>query len=125
MDDLSEKLQSLLSDPESMQNLAELAAMLQGNGEEASHADPSQADNTDTVSDNDNCFDFSKLLLLGEIFSQMQEQDSETQLLLALKPYLSEQRSKRVDRAVKLLRLYSVFLSLKEKGLLNDLTDIL
>lgn len=123
MDDLSEKLQSLLSDPESMQNLAELAAMLQGNGEEASNADPSQADNTDAV--NDNGFDFSKLLLLGEIFSQMQEQDSETQLLLALKPYLSEQRSKRVDRAVKLLRLYSVFLSLKEKGLLNDLTDIL
>ncbi len=123
MDDLSEKLQSLLSDPESMQNLAELAAMLQGNGEETAHADSSQADNTDTVSDNG--FDFSKLLLLGEIFSQMQEQDSETQLLLALKPYLSEQRSKRVDRAVKLLRLYSVFLSLKEKGLLNDLTDIL
>lgn len=123
MDDLSEKLQSLLSDPESMQNLAELAGMLQGSGEEAANAEPSQADNTDTASDN--CFDFSKLLLLSEIFSQMQEQDSETQLLLALKPYLSEQRSKRVDRAVKLLRLYSVFLSLKEKGLLNDLTDIL
>ncbi len=123
MDDLSEKLQSLLSDPESMQNLAELAAMLQGGGGEVSGTDSSQAGNTDAESDNS--FDFSKLLLLGEIFSQMQEQDSETQLLLALKPYLSEQRSKRVDRAVKLLRLYSVFLSLKEKGLLNDLTDAL
>lgn len=123
MDDLSEKLQSLLSDPESMQNLAELAAMLQGGGGEASAEDSSQADSTDT--DGDSGFDFSKVLLLGEIFSQMQEQDNETQLLLALKPYLSEQRSKRVDRAVKLLRLYSVFLSLKEKGLLSDLADVL
>lgn len=123
MDDLSEKLQSLLSDPESMQNLAELAAMLQGGGGEASAEDPPQADSTDA--DGGNGFDFSKLLLVGEIFSQMQEKDDETQLLLALKPYLSEQRSKRVDRAVKLLRLYSVFLSLKEKGLLNDLADVL
>ncbi len=123
MDDVSEKLQSLLSDPESMQNLAELAAMLQGDAEEASTDNIRQDDGADT--DDENGFDFSKLLLMGEIFAQMQEKDNETQLLLALKPYLSEQRSKRVDRAVKLLRLYSVFLSLKEKGLLNDLADAL
>ncbi len=123
MDDFSEKLQSLLSDPESMQNLAELAAMLQGEAGTESADNCSSGDSADTGTENG--FDFSKLLIMGEIFAQMQEKDNETQLLLALKPYLSEQRSKRVDRAVKLLRLYSVFLSLKEKGLLNDLADAL
>ncbi len=121
MDDLSEKLQSLLSDPESMKNLAELAAMMQGDPNASQTDDDTQI--CDADSESDGGFDFSKLMLIGEILAQMQQQDTETQLLLALKPYLSEQRGKRVDRAVKLLRLYTVFLSLKEKGLLNDLAD--
>lgn len=124
MDDLTEKLQSLLSDPESLQNLASLAAMMTAPQEETESA-AEQANETVCDEEQAGGFDFSKLLLLGEIMSQMQQKDKETELLLALKPYLSEERSKRVDRAVKLLRLYTIAMSLKEKGLLSDLADSL
>ncbi|MBQ4345891.1 MAG: hypothetical protein IJC75_02015 [Oscillospiraceae bacterium] len=123
MDDLSEKLQSLLTDPESMKNIAQLAAMM--NEDHGAAAEPLANEETDSCTEPDDGFDFSKLLLVGEIMEQMQQQDDDTRLLLALKPYLSEERSKRVDRAVKLLRLYTIVMSLKEKGLLADLADSL
>ncbi len=123
MDDLSEKLQSLLTDPESMKNIAQLAAMMSEDNGTA--ADPHEDEKTENCTEPDDSFDFSKLLLVGEIMGQMQQQDNDTRLLLALKPYLSDERSKRVDRAVKLLRLYAVFTSLKETGLLADLADSL
>lgn len=124
MDDLTEKLQSLLSDPESLKNIAELAAMMGSPQEEAAEDIP-QADASSCTDEEGDGFDFSKLLLVGEIMAQMQQKDKETELLLALKPYLSEERSKRVDRAVKLLRLYTIAMQLKEKGLLSDLADSL
>ncbi|MBE6848133.1 MAG: hypothetical protein E7503_08435 [Ruminococcus sp.] len=123
MDDLSEKLQSLLTDPESMKNIAQLAAMM--NEDHGAAAEPLANEETDSCTEPDDGFDFSKLLLVGEIMEQLQQQDDDTRLLLALKPYLSEERSKRVDRAVKLLRLYTIVMSLKEKGLLADLADSL
>lgn len=123
MDDLSEKLQSLLTDPESMKNIAELAAMM--NEDHGTGTDPLSNEQAGSCTEPDDGFDFSKLLLVGEIMEQMQRQDDDTRLLLALKPYLSEERSKRVDRAVKLLRLYTIVMSLKEKGLLADLADSL
>lgn len=124
MDDLTEKLQSLFSDPESLQNLASLAAMM-AEPQEESGSDDEQAAEAVCDEERDGGFDFSKLLLIGEIMGQMQQKDKETELLLALKPYLSEERSKRVDRAVKLLKLYTIAMSLKEKGLLSDLADSL
>lgn len=124
MDDLTEKLQSLLSDPESLKNISELAAMMSSPQEEATGNAP-QSDTSADIDANSDGFDFSKLLLVGEIMAQMQQKDKETELLLALKPYLSEERSKRVDRAVKLLRLYTIAMQLKDKGLLSDLADSL
>ena len=44
-----------------------------------------------------------------------------TALLLALRPHVSQERQQRIDRAVKLLRLYTMWSILKESGLLQDL----
>ncbi len=123
-------LQTLLSDPESMQNLAELAAMIGQSTENAStdtaakDAPPQMPVTADGETD-DFAFDPTKLLLLGEILSVMQQKDESTAFLYALKPYLSEERCKRVDRAVKLLRLYTAYLTLKEKGMLSELSGLL
>ena len=45
--------------------------------------------------------------------------DSRSGLLLALKPHLSDERQKRVDKAVKILKLVSLMPILKEQGILN------
>ena len=41
--------------------------------------------------------------------------------LLALKPLLREERQSKVDKAVKMLKLFTVWTVLKDSGLLNDL----
>lgn len=128
MDDLTQKLQALLSDPESMRNLAELAEMLR---ETDSPADAPQR----TQTAEESCaaadlaadptaeappMDFSKLMAVGQALSTVQ-QDKTADLILALKPHLSAERAKRADQAVRLLKLYAVAGVLRENGLLNDL----
>jgi hypothetical protein len=114
MDDLTGKMQALLSDPESMQQLSELAAMLQGsaepNGEPPAPPDPGLGG-----------LDPKLLLRLSELMQTQQTPDQNTALLLALKPYLGERRQYRTDKAIRLLRLYSLWKTAKQTGMLHDL----
>ena len=43
------------------------------------------------------------------------------ELLLALKPHLKEEKQKKVDKAVKILKLIAVWNIAKESGMLEDL----
>lgn len=121
MDDLTQKLQSLLSDPESMKHLSELAAMMQA---EDAPAEPAASDTGDTnleaPASDAPPFDFAKLLAVGQALSAVQ-QDEAAVLIRALKPYLSEARAKRADQAARMLRLWSAAGILRENGMLNDL----
>lgn len=115
MDDFSQKLRSVLSDPESIRNLSELAAMLQdtdGTPEEDASPSGTPPEMPQT--------DFSKLLAAGQALSQVQD-DKNAALILALKPHLSEARAQRADRAVRLLRLYAAAGILRESGMLQEL----
>ena len=66
-------------------------------------------------------FDPGMLLKLGELMKTRNEPDKNTALLLALKPHLGERRQLRVDKAVKLLRLYSMWKAAQQSGMLHDL----
>ena len=112
MDDLTSKMQELLSDPESMKQISELAAMLK---EESNAADPPAAP------DAGGGFDPGMLMKLGELMQSRSQPDKNTALLLALKPHLGERRQLRVDKAVKLLRLYSMWRAAQQSGMLHDL----
>ncbi|MCQ2408803.1 MAG: hypothetical protein MJ065_09810 [Oscillospiraceae bacterium] len=116
MDDLTQKLQSLLSDPESMRNLSELAAMLR---EPDTNALPEQ-DASSHAQNDAQMPDLTKLLAVGQALSSVQNDDT-AQLILALKPHLSAVRAKRADQAVKMLRLYAAAGILRENGMLTDL----
>ncbi len=113
LDDLTQKLQSLLSDPESMRDLKELAAML--------HDPPPDEQQTQPESAAENPLpDLSKLLAVGQALSQVQ-QDETAALLLALKPHLSAERARRTDKAVRMLRLWAAADVLRENGMLQEL----
>lgn len=118
MDDLAQKLQSLLSDPESMRNLSELAGMLQAS--DTANTAEAEKENNCTSTQEPPPFDFAKLLAVGQALSSVQ-QDETSSLILALKPHLSAQRAKRADQAVQMLRLYTAASILQENGMLNDL----
>ena len=116
MDDLTQKLQSLLSDPESMRDLKELAAMLH---DPPPDAKPEQSPGPSAPAENP-MPDLSKLLAVGQALSAVQ-QDETAALLLALKPHLSEERARRTDQAVKMLRLWAAAGVLRENGMMQEL----
>lgn len=114
MDDLTQKLQSLLSDPESMRDLKELAAMLHDPPPDEKSAPPPESAAENPLPD------LSKLLAVGQALSQVQ-QDETASLLLALKPHLSAERARRTDKAVRMLRLWAAADVLRENGMLQEL----
>ena len=118
MDDLTKKLQSLLSDPESMRDLRELAAMLHDPPPDAATEDPQEAPGP--AAGEDPMPDLTKLLAVGQALSQVQ-QDETAALVLALKPHLSPERARRAEQAARMLRLWSAAEILRENGMLNDL----
>ena len=120
MDDLTQKLQSLLSDPESMRNLSELAGMLrQPDADQDAPPDAATAEDTAQESAAVPPFDLEKMLALGQALSAAQE-DETAALIRALKPHLSEKRARRADNAVRMLRLWSAAGILRENGMLGD-----
>ena len=118
MDDLTKKLQKLLSDPESMQELKELAAMLHDPPPDAAPDIPPEA--PEPAAQENPLPDLTKLLAVGQALSQVQD-DETAALVLALKPHLSPERAKRAEQAARMLRLWSAAGILRENGMLNDL----
>lgn len=122
MADMLGKMGELLSDPESLQQIQELAQMLQQGSAEETEQEESTASASDTAENGGaGGFDLNMLLRVQELMGAMQNNDPDTQLLLALRPHLKETRQKKVDQAVKLLKLYAVFSAVKENGMLKDL----
>ena len=71
-------------------------------------------------------FDFSginidMILKLGDIMSSLNSTDKDTELLMALKPYLKEKNQAKMDTAIKLFRLISLLPALKETGMFDNL----
>ena len=114
LDDMSEKIQSLLSDEESMQQIRELAAMFGG----TSDTSEAQPESGQPQSDGEMPINPAALMSL---MSGLSKNDKNCELLIALKPLLSEDKQPRVDKAVKLLRLYNIYSELKESGALGNL----
>ncbi|HRR77348.1 MAG TPA: hypothetical protein P5191_11135 [Ruminococcus sp.] len=112
MDDITAKLSELLSDEESVKQLSELAQMMM--------SDESTNDKVEAGNDVD-ITDFSGIIKLGSLLGSAAQSDKNTEFLLALKPHLNEEKQKKVDKAIKLLKLIAVWNMAKESGLLNDI----
>lgn len=109
MDDLSNKLSSLLSDPEGLNQIKVLANSLLGGDTET--------ENQNTAQQNGN-----EIAAIMQILQALKgANDKSVELLLALKPHLSYERQKKLDTAIKLLKLYSVLPLIKDSNILGDL----
>lgn len=65
--------------------------------------------------------DLNMIMGLGKVLSAAGSDDKNTALLMALKPHLSSQRQGKVDKAVRLLKMYSMFIALKDSGMLGQM----
>lgn len=134
---MNEMLGSILNDPESMKQIQELAEMLKSDG--TADAD---SGNSGEAQPSSGGMDFSSLAGLmgamsgaaggngpdlgmiaeiGKAISGAGSQDKNSELLLALRPHLTPERQDRVDKAVKLLRIYAIVMVLKDSGMLGKL----
>jgi len=109
MEDVKNKISEMLSDEESMKQLSELAEMLMSGNQ-----------NEGKKEKNNSSPDMESLIKLAGMAGQLSENDKNTELIYALRPHLSEERRKRADKAVRLLKLLSLYRTAKENGLLND-----
>jgi len=117
MDDLSEKIADILNDPESMDKVRLMAENLLGTKPEQ----PKTQEKISGILSGEGLPDISEMQKIMGLLSRLKssEDDSRTQLLLALKPHLSEERRQKVDSAVKILRMLYLLPLIKESGLLN------
>lgn len=112
--DISQILSSL--SPEDMQNLQSLASSLMSEADTKQQAPPPPKQ-TQT-----NPFEGIDLSMLGNMTSMLSAfsnsaNDPRCQLILSLKPLLSEEKRHRADEAVKIIKLMDLLPLLRETGL--------
>ena len=110
MDEINDKLSKILNDPESMEKVRQMAESILG--EEESAADDTPLPDMDPAI-------ISKIAGIIQKFNT--GGDTRSALLLALKPLVSKRRQKKVDTAIKLLRLIDILPYLKDSGIIDSL----
>ena len=129
LDDIAEKIQSLLSDEESMRQIQELAAMFSGGDISSPEVGPGispdfSGSSSEHSGDGSDGLGINPIALM-QIIGTATASDKNCDLLKALRPHLSHEKQQKLDRAVKLLKLYNIFTTMRESGMLSDLENIL
>ena len=138
MEDLSARLEQLLSDPQMLSQLGELAAGLglgAGQGQPPAGDSPPPSGSAPDLSallgmlggtgsgGNASCgtpaagllSDPALLGRIAQVVSSLSTPDRDTQLLMALQPFCGEHRRKKVEEAAQLLRIIRLLPLLEEK----------
>ena len=113
MEDLNEKLERLLSDPQGIAKIQQAMAALSG------EAAPPQPEPEPEPPAMGGLPDLSGLTRLMPLLSQMGQDNDDTRLLQALRPYLKGHRAGRLEESVQLLRLVRLIPLLQEQGMLK------
>ena len=112
MDDLMEKIQSVLSDKESMEQIQQLASMLGAAPEDSSPKEqPAPAASP--------LPDLSALTAIKGLASRTAGSDKNIALLMALRPLLKEENQAKIDRIVRIFRIMALYPVLRDSGLLG------
>ncbi|MBQ3264727.1 MAG: hypothetical protein IJH07_03025 [Ruminococcus sp.] len=141
MDDLSEKLGAILSDPEAMQEIAALASQLgvdaPGLHSEANRTNtrPPEQKGQNTSADLQGLLNMlgtnssapqkpsgdtvTQLMALAPMLGSLKQDDDTTRLLDAMRPFLSEERKVKLDKAKRLIKVMKLMPLLKDLPLFD------
>ena len=123
MEDIGEKISALLNSPDGMERLKTLAEGLLSNSSTTEYEEKStQQSNSISLPDNilQNMENIGGIMRIVNVLSKEQK-DSRIELLLALKPHLSNERADRIDKAVSILKVARILPILRDEGLLDSL----
>lgn len=122
MDDLMNKLQTVLNDEESMKQIRELAGMLGADGGSQQSPLPRPSPEPSTgfsfpPMGEQSGIDPMKLMQLGQVIQNASREDDNIRLLMALRPLLKAENQVKLERIIKLYRLMNIYPALKQSGL--------
>ena len=116
------KINEILSDKESMEQIKKLASMMGMSGEETPPPTPAPPPSLPMGNDMP---DISKIMMFSQMAKNMTENDKNTSLLIALKPHLSEERQHKTDKAIKFLKMMSLISFAKNSGILSEFENMI
>ena len=119
MEDISRKIGELLSDPSAMDQIRELAGMFsrsQGGSESAPQPQQSMPEPQPVPEPSSNPDMLGMMMKLAPVLGSVNREDDSTRLLRALRPFLHEERSRRLDSAIRLVGIMRLLPVLKGMG---------
>ncbi len=120
MDDLSQKISEIMSDPQALEQIKGLGEMLGLN-----NIQNAPLHNTPVSSDSTSGFDTANMMgivtKLAPMLGNLNKEDDTTRLLVALRPFLSVERRKKLDEAAKLIKMMRLLPLIKDTNLLDSL----
>lgn len=125
MDDLAQKLAGMLNDPGTMAQVQSLLGAMGGGGQgsppfpvpQQAAPPPPQAPAVPGMG----AETLGLVTKLAPLMQSLQQEDNSTRLLQALRPMLGEKRQKKLDEALRLLKLMRLLPMLRQSGLLGGL----
>lgn len=108
MDDLNDKLTRLLSSPEGMQKIQSAMAALGGALPQEDTPPPPPAAESGV--------DMAALTKILPLLGNLNQENEDTRLLSALRPYLHGQRAERLEESMRLMKLMKLLPLLTEGG---------
>ncbi len=128
MEDLTAKVQEILGSEEGMKQLQEMAKMLGLSGGEEPAPQPDLGailsgltGGQQAAPGGEPSISPAGLAKLGNLLQSAKQDTPGAALLRALRPLLRENRQKRVDEALRIMRLLSLWPVLQQSGLLQGL----
>lgn len=107
MSELEDKINSILGDPQQMEKITNMARSLMGGGGAESAPEGEGKAESDVLGGLG--IDPASLQRLGRLLSRGGDRKPQERALLeAMKPYLSEKRRSKMDKAIKLARLAKI-----------------
>ena len=119
MDDIANKITEILNDKDSFEKISQMAStFMNGNNYQEEAKENNQL--TDFSFDPTQMGNIMKMM---NVLKSNNKDDKNTKLLLALKPHLSIERGKKIDKAISILKIVKMIPLLKECGL-NSLFEV-
>ena len=105
MSDFEDRLNSILNDPMQMEKITSVAKSLMGSNETPQEQLRAKVDKDSGLFEN---FDPAMLGRLTKVIGGADRNDDKRALLEAMKPYLSQRRREKLERAMKLAKMIHI-----------------
>lgn len=116
MDDLAGKLSELLNNPESLEQIKGISNLLGLNTQQSPIPEPPREKGIqDALGMSPETM--QAIMKMAPLLGTINQDDQNTIFLQALKPLLKDKRRKKLDEAIRMMRMFKIIPLLKQQGI--------